>query len=271
MRLTGYRVTNESLILTVTLLVLGAVILLLSGPTLFLAPVMVVFMLVVAYYMNQAQHQQLIRTAVPVSEQRSPRLARIFDTCVARLQPGRVRGYVVPSRERNAYTFGISDPKVIVVYSSLLEIMDEDEIAFIIGHELGHVALGHALLNTLIGGMAGVPVSLGVAVVMTFAFRSWNRACEFSSDRAGLLACGSLNKAVTALVKLVAGDVNTQAELQYALAMIDAEDDNPANVLANALSTHPMIIKRINELRKYAATPEYKRLLAQADQQGGRV
>jgi len=36
--------------------------------------------------------------------------------------------------------------------------------------------------------MAGVPVGMGAAVLLSFAFRWWNRACEYSSDRAGLLA-----------------------------------------------------------------------------------
>jgi hypothetical protein len=37
------------------------------------------------------------------------------------------------------------------------------------------------------------------------AFLWWNRACEYSADRAGLLACGRLHKAISALVKLAEG------------------------------------------------------------------
>jgi Zn-dependent protease with chaperone function len=171
--------------------------------------------------------------------------------------------FVVPKRERNAYTFGFSDPKIVVIYSSMLNVMDADELKFIIGHELGHVVLGHTWLNTLLGGMSGIPTSLGAAILLTFSFRWWNRACEYSADRAGMLACGSLNKAVSALVKLVAGKARTQAEFDRALNLIDQEDDSLENVLAETLSTHPLIIRRINQLREYAATPECQRLMAQ--------
>ena len=83
--------------------------------------------------------------------------------------------------------------------------MDADELRFIIGHEMGHVALGHTWLNSLVGGMAGIPSSSTSSAILTLAFLSWNRTCELSADRAGLLACGSLDKAVSSLIKLVAG------------------------------------------------------------------
>jgi Zn-dependent protease with chaperone function len=140
--------------------------------------------------------------------------------------------------------------------------MDEDELRFVLGHEMGHVALGHTWLNTLLGGMAGVPVTIGAALIITLAFRWWNRACEYSADRAGLLACGKPQKAISALIKLVAGSVQSQAELQRALQVIEREDDSVLNQLGETLSTHPMIARRIEQIRKYAATTQYAQLQA---------
>ena len=105
----------------------------------------------------------------------------------------------------------------------VLEIMDEDELKFIIGHEMGHAALGHTWINTLVGGMGGVPLPFGAAVLFTLIFRWWNRACEHSADRAGLLVCANPQNAISALVKLVAGDIDTAAELKHALQAIDKE------------------------------------------------
>ena len=67
---------------------------------------------------------------------------------------------------------------------------------------LGHVALGHTWLNTLVGGIAGIPGSFLGGSDLDMAFLGWNRTCEYSADRAGLLACGSLEKAISALIKL---------------------------------------------------------------------
>jgi Zn-dependent protease with chaperone function len=127
--------------------------------------------------------------------------------------------------------------------------------------------LGHTWLNTLLGGMAGIPSPFSAALLLAFAFRWWNRACELSSDRAGLLACGDVGKAVSALVKLVAGPNGQDPETyRRALETIDAEDDHAWGGFVEALSTHPLLVRRIQELRRYAATTDYQRLQALVDQ-----
>jgi hypothetical protein len=108
-------------------------------------------------------------------------------------------------------------------------------------------------------------------VLLYAAFRWWNRMCEYSADRAGLLACGDLNLAVSALVKLVAPNVRSQQEFDRALAMIDAQDDKVGNLLAEAFQSHPMLIRRINKLRDYARTAEYQRMQARVNANVGQV
>lgn len=261
--MTGYRYPGEQAILAITVMVIFAVLALTAIPTLCLAPLVAVVYVVITYYSSKAQHQELLRVGTPISPQTSPRLAALAEECFRRLKPGAVQFFIVPSKQLNAYTFGLSKPNMVVLYSPILEVMDPTELQFVIGHELGHVELGHSWLNTLLGGLAGVPVTFAGAIILTLAFRWWNRACEFSADRAGLLACGSLNKAISALAQLGVGDINTQAELQRALALLEREDDSFGNVLGETLSSHPMLVKRIRELQKYAATNQYQRLQAQ--------
>jgi Zn-dependent protease with chaperone function len=167
----------------------------------------------------------------------------------------------------NAYTFGLSDPKILVVYSAVLNIMDEDELRFIIGHEIGHISLGHTWLNSLVGGMSGIPSPYGAALILYFSFRWWNRACEYSADRAGLLACGKPEKAYSALIKLVGGSAATRSleSWQQTLRQIDAEDDTVMGSLGEMLSTHPLIVRRLKALRQYAASGEYQQLMARLD------
>lgn len=260
MRLNLLRDPSESPILALTILLIVAVFVLLAAPSLCLLPLGAIVMVVLAYQMNQAHHNQIMRSATRVTAQSAPGLAQLAAECGQTLKSGPFELYVLPARQLNAYTFGISDPRVVVLYSPLMKIMDAAELRFIIGHELGHVVFNHTWINTLLGGMAGMPPSLGVAVIFTFAFRWWNRACEYSCDRAGLVACGSLEKATSALVKLVAGDVDTQAELDYVLQVLDAQDDSPASVLAETLQTHPLMIRRIEKLRSFAASAEYRQL-----------
>lgn len=258
--MTQYRYPSEQGILWLTLLVVLAVAVITSAPTLCLLPLFVLVFVGLAYLLNRVHHTEIMHAARAVTHQSSPELFDLAQDCARRLRPSPFELYILNSRERNAYTFGLSNPRVVVLYSSLLKTMDAAEMRFILGHELGHIALNHTWLNTLLGGMAGVPPSFGAAIILTFAFRWWNRACEYSADRAGLLACGSLQKATSALVKLVAGPLHDQAEFEQALAVVDAEDDSVLNNLAETLSTHPLIINRIEKLREYAATSDYRSL-----------
>lgn len=264
---TAYRYPTEFLVLGGTILAVLVVIALTASATLCGSLIFIGGMLVLSYSATQSHHQELLRKAKPVTPIDSPRLAQVVTNCQQRLQPGAVQVYVAPSRALNAYTFGLSSPKIVVLYSSLLQIMDEDELRFVLGHEMGHVRLGHTWLNSLIGGMAGIPSSLFITTFLALTFRGWNRACEYSADRAGLLACGSTGKAISALVKLVSARANlTPDEMNRALKRLDAEDDDPFNIVGEMFATHPMMIRRIEELRRYAASPVYRRLQSQVDQ-----
>ena len=258
--MTSYRYPSEHFILLITVFLITGLLALSAVPTLCLVPFIALIFIVIIYQLSQGQYRSLVRGGIPVTWEQAPQLAGLAQDCVQKLEPGPVQFYVLPTEQLNAFTFGLSNPKVVVLYSSLMEVMDADELRFIMGHELGHVALGHSWLNTLLGGMAGVPVSFGAAIILTLVFRWWNRACEYSADRAGLLACGSLVKATSALAQLAVGDLNSQAELQQTLQVLDAQDERIENVIGETLSTHPMIMNRIKELRKWASSAEYRRL-----------
>lgn len=258
---TAYRYPNEGLILFITISLVLGIIIFTATATLCLSVLVVLLVVVLAYFSNRSHHNALIRNATRVSAHKNTPISQIVKECMARLQLNQIEVYVVNSSNLNAYTFGLSDPKVAVLYSALLKIMDEDEIRFIIGHEFGHVKLGHTWLNSLIGGMAGIPSTSSASALLTMAFLWWNRACEYSADRAGLLACNNPNKAITALIKLVAGPNALSPDgLMLAYHQIDAEDDTLAGTIRESLGSHPLLINRINKLRQYANSSQYSRL-----------
>lgn len=249
----SYRHPSETPILILTLLGILLVLILTSIPTLCLSPLLVLLVGVLSYSANQSFRQQIMQSAQQVTPQSAPDLYAVVERCRQRLNCPPVEVYVLNRKERNAFTFGLTNPNVIVLHSSILKIMDADQVAFVIGHEMGHVVLQHSWLNTLIGGMSGIPLPFGAAVVLSLAFRWWNRACEYSSDRAGLIACGRLEPAIHALVEIAVGDVNDPAAIQQVLQLLAEQGEQPGSVLGEFLSTHPIIDKRIKELRSYAA------------------
>jgi len=49
---------------------------------------------------------------------------------------------------------------VVVLYSALLQVMDRDELLFILGHELGHVALATPGLIARVAASPRIPAHL---------------------------------------------------------------------------------------------------------------
>ena len=264
--MTSYRYPGEHAIFFLTLGVVSFVFLLTAGLSVCILPLLLVFVIFYSYQSNLAHHQMLLQKALQIDPQKSPGVIRLIRDCARKVKPGKIQVYLYPSNTMNAYTFGFSDPKGLVIFSRLFKEMEEKELSFVVGHEMGHAALGHVWVNTLIGGMAGFPQSLGLMFIFSLVFRWWNRACEFSADRAGLLACGDLNKATTALVKLAFEEADTPEEIRQALQMLDTEDDSFGNNLVELFSTHPMIIRRIHNLKDYSGTAQYRRLQEQVNQ-----
>jgi Zn-dependent protease with chaperone function len=263
---TAYRYPNENIVLSLTILVVLAVIAFTAAATVCGSAIFVPLVVIIGYLSSRQNHQALLAQSIQVTPQTAPEVIPLIEANSARLQVEPVNVFIVPSSKLNAYTFGLDTPKAIVLYSSLFKIMDQDEIQFILGHEMGHVRLGHTWLNTLVGGMAGIPSSTSAGIIMELAFKWWNRACEYSADRAGVLACGKPNKAVTALIKLEAGPAGTsKAGMQAAIQHIEVEDDDLANNLAELLASHPMIVKRIDQIREFASTSAYRELQAKVN------
>jgi Zn-dependent protease with chaperone function len=259
----SYRYPGEHLILGLTLALVLIVIALTATATVCGSVVFVALMLLFAYWSTRAHHSALMARATPVAPETAPGLWAVVQAGTARLGPGPVQVYVVPSATLNAYTFGLASPKVVVLNSALLQVLDADEVAFVLSHELGHVRLGHTWLNSLVGGLAGIPSPATAFAVLGLAFLWWNRACEHSADRAGLLATANPNKAISALIKLATGGrARSGADLERALAQVEARDAEAGSQWAEALATHPLMARRISELRRYAASAEYQRLVS---------
>ena len=96
----------------------------------------------------------------------------------------------------NAGAVGMKSP-FIVINSGTLELYSNDELRFVIGHELGHILSGHVLYKTLLKSALkltmpmfarlGLPVA-GIALHgLVAALMEWDRKSELSADRAGLL------------------------------------------------------------------------------------
>ena len=147
-------------------------------------------------FLERSEHRDaMLRHGVLISEAVTPAIeASLLEVC-AQLGVARknVSAFVFNSAEVQADCL-IDSPQTCVLRftSGLVNLLDEDEFKFVVGHELGHFLLGHrAGCHTIPGG---TPESFMV-----------ERARELSADRIGFLGVESIDAAIRAIIKTASG------------------------------------------------------------------
>lgn len=148
----------------------------------------------------------------------------------------------------NAFAAKLVLRKIIVIYFELADALTEeknhDQLEAIVGHELGHHALGHTniFLEWFLTPVEYIP----------FLSLPLSRAREYSSDRAMFSLVPNLSICERALIKLMAGKrLGNEVNLETYLKQID-EEKGFFTWLAEKVSTHPHIPYRIIALQKFA-------------------
>ncbi|MFI9364522.1 M48 family metallopeptidase [Kitasatospora sp. NPDC053057] len=218
-----------------------------------------------------------LATAVKTSERQFPELYDMVRDAAYVLDLEQVPDlYVTQDPAVNAFTIGIDTP-IIVITSGLVELLDEEELRSVIGHEVGHAMSGHAVYRTMLmiltniaTRIAWVPLgNLAIMAVIT-ALKEWFRKAELSSDRAGLLAGQDLQASMRALMKLAGGhnlaEMNVDAFLEQAEEYEKAGDlrDGVLKLLQLLPQTHPFAVVRVAQLKKWAESDEYRSITAGA-------
>ena len=92
-------------------------------------------------HFSASHHQQIIRPRIDPLE--NGIVADICDSSTGWPDSTRIGAKVIPHLclRLNGTAFpGLSTPKVVVLYWGVFKVMDQDEILFILGHELGEVS-----------------------------------------------------------------------------------------------------------------------------------
>lgn len=158
------------------------------------------------------------------------------------IDPSRIKLHVVYNSEVNA--FALPDSNLIVYTGLIAYCKNIDEVAGVMGHEIGHINEGHvmkklvkevglAMLGILVGGNSGSEVMLETMKMLTST--SFDRAQESEADR---LAVEYMIKA-----KL---DPEHLANFLFRLS----QEENNLPDFAKWISTHPESKERSAEILK---------------------
>jgi peptidase M48-like protein len=179
-----------------------------------------------------ARRRRLLSNAFKLTHAVAPRVLDTLAACKEALgHEGPVEVFINPEPMiRAAAVYAPPDTPAIVLSSRLLEVFQEAELRFILGHELGHLAFEHFTLPLPGTAVARDESGRIVPPATALGLYRWNRAAEASADRAGLLCARELEASASALLARVSGwsSGSVKSELQAAARHVDALLSDPS-------------------------------------------
>jgi heat shock protein HtpX len=215
--------------------------------------------------------------AKPISESEAPRLYQIVRDLCTRADLPMPRLYMIPADQPNAFATG-RNPKhsAVAVTRGITQLLSEDELRGVLGHELTHVKhrdilitsvaatigaaityLGYMLLwfggddnNSPLGLVGVLAMVLLAPLAATIIQLAISRQREYAADAGGAEITGNPESLASALLRLEEGakampmQVNQAAEPLYIVRPFSGGG------FARLFSTHPPIEERVRRLRQ---------------------
>ncbi len=216
-----------------------------------------------------------------VTAQSSPGFYGIVQQLVRRADMPMPKVYIIDTDQPNAFATGRNPENAAVTATTgLLKILDNEEIAGVMAHELAHVKNRDTLIMTVTATIAGAlsmlanfalffgnnrnnPLGImGTILVMILApmaamlvQMAISRTREYGADAGGAEICGNPMWLARALDKLERGAQaidNNPAEANPATAHMFIVNPLHAHRVDNLFSTHPKTANRIKKLQELA-------------------
>ena len=172
----------------------------------------------------------------------------------------------------NAAAIGSGRPMVLV-NSKTVELLDEEELRTVLGHEAGHVLSDHVMYRTalmilLAVGTRGLPMLAGLPLLaVKLALLEWFRAAELSCDRAATLVNRDPQVTARTLMVIAGGatsrKLNLDAFLKQAAEYEEWEPgwDKLSRMRIEVTQTHAFPVRRVSEVMKWVRSGDYDRIM----------
>ena len=145
---------------------------------------------------------------------------------------------------------GDSKCAYVMLSSGLVDLIDKEELAFVIGHEAAHYIYKHYMYP---------PMETARNHIERINILSLQRAAEISADRVGFICTGDKNKAFSAVIKLLSGlsdrhlKINVKAYLDQVSNLFNA--DGKRDIISH--NTHPTFAIRLRALLYFQMSEPY--------------
>jgi Zn-dependent protease with chaperone function len=214
-------------------------------------------------------------TAVQVTAKQFPQLRRLADTCqrILHLPPTEV--FIQHSASLSASAIGSEKASAVVLTSGLVENLNERELLFVLGREMGHIRAEHMFYLNMVKLftdsriLQSIPFfSEGLRAFVVLFLLPWQRKSQVTADRAGLLCCQNRLTAIKALIKMTLGakSLYDKVDIEAFLGQADEVATRRFSVrnMGEYMSGSPFVTSRVRELEDFCFSVAYHSIMATA-------
>jgi Zn-dependent protease with chaperone function len=208
------------------------------------------FIVIAMVYVTLARGR-LLGSSVRVHERQYPRVFTIVRQACAALEIPMPLIFVREDNYVPVVALGFGVPYALVLSSHWIELFADDELAFMVGRELGHIAAGHTRFHSLLS------VNGNENPLISLIFGAWLRRCALTCDKVGLLCCGSLDAAIRAMGIAAFHEFGRKVDYQaFAEQHAEIQTDTVLR-WGEWLSSEPYATRRIASLSRFMATQSF--------------
>ena len=190
-----------------------------------------------------------------INMEMAPSLYSIFNEVKEKLEfKEQTDLFVTNSLQLNAFAISRleeNQPHIININSGIIEKMDDEELKFIIGHEIGHLMSENAQILKLIRFV--FPDYNRMPFILRHKIELWQKLSELTADRFGFIASPDLQKCVSGFFKLASGLDTTRIRFDFNAYLKENEkilEFFKKNHATN-LATHPINPIRIKSIEAF--------------------
>lgn len=193
--------------------------------------------------------ESLARSSLRLTKEIAPLLNEQIQLVCERLKISRhlIDVFVFPGADLNGFCFVNELPIIVGLSSSIVKSLNGNELAFVLGHEIGH-ALFKETTNFIANSNCLEDQILA-------------RSIEISVDRIGLLASGDVDASFRAILKTLSGLDDSILRYDFTHFMSEARDVLDTRITDQLLySSHPPLAQRFKALVSFSTSDSYLRL-----------
>ncbi|MHB9054620.1 MAG: M48 family metallopeptidase [Paludibacteraceae bacterium] len=195
-----------------------------------------------------------------VTEKMAPKMFELFQSVKKTLNYKKpIDFYITNSSELNAFALTRPDEKeadIININSGLVGMFDDEELKFVVGHEIGHLITRYARVGKLINFV--FPVAEKLPMILAHKIELWQKVSELTADRFGFIASPNVEKCVSGFFKMASGLNTERIDFDYKAYIEDNEKILEYFTQNRNMFTHPVNPLRIKAIKLFAESNLYQ-------------